>query len=87
MFALIFDTRDVDNPFKRVISVHHARETAERALAKRMARLKKTVEECDTRIVWLKERAKTGDWVPENTCSTWRPGEPIPYGETHSDTD
>jgi hypothetical protein len=39
MFALIYDTHELDKPFKRVLSVHRTRETAERALEKRMARL------------------------------------------------
>ena len=87
MYALIFDTHDLDKPVKRVISVHKSRKTAERALETRMAHLGKTVEECDTRIVWLKENARPGDGIPETAFSTWRPGETIPYGETHSDTD
>jgi hypothetical protein len=41
MFALIYDTHELDKPFKRVLSVHRTRETAERALEKRMARLGK----------------------------------------------
>lgn len=88
MFALIYDTHELDKPFKRVLSVHKTRETAERALEKRMARLgKKKVWECDTRIVWLKERVKPGYGVTENAFSTWRPGEEIPYGELHPDCD
>ena len=87
MFALIYDTHELDKPLKRVISIHDTRETAERALTERMARLGKTVEECDTRIVWLHEQVKPGDKIPEKIFSTFRPGEPIPYGETHSDTD
>ena len=86
MFALIYDTHELDKPFKRVLSMHKSRETAERALKKRMARLgKKKVWECDTRIVWLKEKIKPGYGVTENAFSTWRPGEKIPYGETHPD--
>jgi len=87
MFALIYDTHELDKPFKRVLSVHKRRETAERALGKRMARLGKRVWECNTRIVWLKENVKPGFGVTQNVFSTWRPGEAIPYGETHSDCD
>ena len=60
MFALIYDTHELDKPLKMVLSLHRSRETAERALNKRMLRLGKTVEECDTRIVWLHEQAKPG---------------------------
>ncbi len=88
MFALVYDTHELNKPFKRVLSVHKTRETAERALEKRMARLgKKKVWECDTRIVWLKENVKPGYGVTENAFSTWRPGEKIPYGELHPDCD
>lgn len=41
MFALIYDTHELDKPFKGVLSMHKSRETAERALKKRMARLGK----------------------------------------------
>jgi hypothetical protein len=41
MFALIYDTHELDKPFKRVLSVHKTRETDEQALGKRMARLEK----------------------------------------------
>jgi hypothetical protein len=87
MFALIYDTHELDKPLKRVISVHKTRETAERALEKRRARLGKKVWECDTRIVWLKEKVRPGHGVTEKNFSTWRPGEEIPYGELYSDCD
>jgi hypothetical protein len=41
MVALIYDIHELDKPFKRVLSVNKSRETAERALEKRMARLGK----------------------------------------------
>ena len=81
MFALIYDTHDLDKPFKMVLSVHKSRETAERALQKRMVRLGKKVTDCDTRVVWLKEKVKPGFGVTEKAFSTWRPGETIPYGD------
>ena len=87
MFALIYDTHELDKPKKRVISVHKSRETAEKALAERKKRLGKTVEECDTRIVWVKRKVQREDVVIDQDFSTWKPGEKIPYGETHSDTD
>jgi hypothetical protein len=87
MFALIYDTHDLDKPNKRVISVHKSRETAENALEARKKRLGKTVEECDTRIVWVKRKVQPEDVVIDQDFSTWKPDEKIPYGETHSDTD
>lgn len=87
MFALIYDTHELDKPFKQVISVHKSRKTAERALTARMKRLGKSVQECDTRIVWLRNNAKPGYGVSEKAFSTWRPGETIPYGEIHADCD
>jgi hypothetical protein len=87
MFALIYDTHELDKPKKRVISVHKSRETAEKALEKRKNRLGITVTECNTRIVWMKRIVKRDDFVNENDFVTWKPGENIPYGETHSDTD
>jgi hypothetical protein len=87
MFALIYDTHELDKPQKRVISVHKSRETAENALEERKKRLGKTVEECDTRIVWVKRKVQREDVVIDQDFSTWKPGEKIPYGETHSDTD
>ena len=87
MFALIYDTHELDRPFKQVLSVHKSRKTAERALEKRMARLGKRVWDCDTRIVWLKENAKPGYGITEDAFSIWQPGETIPYGENHPDCD
>jgi hypothetical protein len=87
MFALIYDTHELDKPQKRVISVHQSRENAENALEERKKRLGKTVEECDTRIVWVKRKVQREDVVIDQDFLTWKPGEKIPYGETHSDTD
>ena len=87
MFALIYDTHEMDKPLKKVLSVHKTRQTAERVLALRMSRLGKKVWECDTRVVWLKSIAQRGDAVTPKDFSTWRPGEKIPYGEFHSDED
>ena len=87
MYALIYDTHELDKPLKQVLSLHKSRQTAEQALEKRMTRLGKRVWECDTRIVWLKEKARPGETITEKAFSTWRPGETIPYGERHSDMD
>ncbi|WP_372681274.1 hypothetical protein [Desulfosarcina sp.] len=87
MFALIYDTHELDKPQKRVISVHKSRETAERVLGIRMARLGKKVEECNTRIVWVKRKVQREDVVIDKDFSTWKPGEKIPYGELHPDCD
>jgi hypothetical protein len=43
--------------------------------------------ECDTRIVWVDRKLKRGDFVIDKNLSTWKPGEKIPWGEAHSDTD
>jgi hypothetical protein len=87
MFALIFDTHELDKPFKRVLSVHQSRKNAERALKKRMDRLGKRVWECHTRIVWLNEKVKAGQGVTDRSFSTWGPDETIPHGELYSDGD
>ena len=87
MFALIYDTHKLEKPKKYVISVHKSRETAEKALEKRKKRLGRTTEEFNTRIVWVNRQIKRGDALIDQDFSTWKPGEKIPYGETHSDTD
>ncbi|RJQ73291.1 MAG: hypothetical protein C4519_17865 [Desulfobacteraceae bacterium] len=87
MFALIYDTYDLEQPEKRVISVHKIRATAEKALEKRKRKLGKTTPECYTRIVWVDRKIKRGDMVAGKDFDTWKPGETIPWGETHSDTD
>ncbi len=87
MYALIYDENDPRHPLKEVISVHKTRETAERALAKRMKRLGKRVWECDTRIVWIEQRVRPSDYVALKDVFVWRPGEKIPAGERYSDSD
>jgi hypothetical protein len=87
MFALIYDTHELDKPDKRVLSLHKSRKTAEKALEKRMIMLGRRVWDCNTRIVWLEGKARRGDLVTANGFSTWKPGENIPYGETHPDCD
>lgn len=87
MFALIYDTHDLDKPRKKIISMHKSRAMAEKALEKRRAELGRSVLECNTRIVWLTVKASSGDAVTTREFSDWKPGEKIPYGETHSDCD
>ncbi len=87
MFALIYDTHELDQPQKRVISTHDTRDAAEKALEARKIRLGRTVEECETRIVWLNHDVQPDDVVTSRDFSTWKPGEEIPYGETHADSD
>jgi hypothetical protein len=87
MYALIYDTHELDHAHKRIVSVHKSRETAERALEMRKKKLGKKIWECDTRIVWLTSRFKAGDTVTVKDFSNWRPGEPVFHGETHSDSD
>lgn len=87
MYALIYDEYDLSKPRKKVISVHRSRETAEKALAKRMKKLGKRVWECDTRIVWVKNHVATGDFIKAADFETWRPGEKIPVGERYPDSD
>jgi hypothetical protein len=87
MYALIYDQHDLTKPFKEIISVHETREAAEKALEKRKQELGKTVVECDTRIVWLKQDVSQGQFVSANEFENYRPGEKIPEGELYSDTD
>ncbi len=87
MYALIYDKHNLSRPLKEVISAHKSRQTAENALKKRMKRLQIGVPECNTRIVWVDGRVKTGDFIDQNAFSIWGPGENVPWGETHSDTD
>ena len=87
MYALIYDEHDLAKPFKRVISVHKTRQTAEKALKKRQDKLGRRVYECNTRIVWAHQRVKAGGTICTTDFSAWRPGEKIPEGEMHSDTD
>jgi hypothetical protein len=87
MYALIYDEHNLLKPRKKIISVHRSRQTAERALDKRMRYLGRSVEECNTRIVWVKGPAKKGHYLTAAEFRTWKPGENIPEGELFSDTD
>lgn len=87
MYALIYDENDPARPMKEVLSVHRSRETAEKALAKRMRQLGKRVWECNTRIVWMDRRVRPKDLVSPKDFYTWRPGEKIPVGERYMDSD
>ena len=87
MYALIYDEHNLLQPRKKIISVHRNRQTAETALQKRMRKLGRSVEECNTRIVWVEGKAKKGGYLTTADFKTWRPGEEIPEGELYSDTD
>jgi len=87
MYVLIYDDHDLGKPRKQVLSVHKTRHTAENALVKRRKRLKRRVWECNTRVVWVPRKVKTGEFITYRDFSTWAPGEAIPHGELHSDTD
>jgi hypothetical protein len=87
MYALVLDERDPKKPLKEVISLHRTRQNAQKALDKRMKKLGKRVWECDTRIVWIDKKVKVGSFLNPRDFSTWRPGEEIPEGELHADTD
>jgi ferredoxin-NADP reductase len=87
MYALIYDEHNLLQPRKKIISVHRSRQTAETALQKRMRKLGRSVEECNTRIVWVEGKAKKGGYLTTADFKTWRPGEEIPEGELYSDTD
>ena len=87
MYALIYDEHDLSKPKKKVLSIHNSRETAETALEKRKQKLGKTVEECNTRIVWVNRKIRADDYLTLADYTTWRPGEKIPPGELYSDTD
>jgi len=87
MFALIYDEFKPEKREKKVISLHRARKTAEKALAKRQIELGKRVWDCNTRIVWLHARAKSGDTITPDLFSTWAPDEKIPEGDRVPDGD
>jgi len=87
MYALIYDEHMLDKPQKKVISVHDSREEADIALEKRKEELGRKVWECHTRIVWVERELATGDFVGPGDYDTWRPGEEIPEGEIHADSD
>jgi len=87
MYALIFDEFDPAKREKKVISVHKSRRTAEKALRKRQRTLGKRVWECNTRIVWLYERARQGDIITPSSFATWAPDEVVPQGDQVPDGD
>lgn len=87
MYALIYDEHNLLQPRKKIISVHRSRQTAEKALQKRMRNIGRTIEECNTRIVWVEGKAKKGSYLTAADFKTWRPGEVVPEGELYSDTD
>jgi len=87
MYALIYDEHMLDKPQKKVISVHESRGDADTALEVRKKELGRTVYECNTRIVWIEKEVTSGDTVGPGEYDTWRPGEDIPEGEIHADSD
>jgi len=87
MYALIFDEHNLEKPLKKVISVHRTRKGAETALSKHRKTHGKRLAECNMRVVWIQEKIKAGDSVTDRQFETWRPGEIVPEGETHSDED
>ena len=87
MYALIYDEHQLDKPQKKVISVHDSREEADVALEERKKELGRKVWECNTRIVWVKRELAARDFVGPGEYDTWRPGEKVPEGETHADSD
>jgi hypothetical protein len=88
MYAVIYDEHDLDRPYKKVVSVHRTRETAESALGRhRKATHGKRIQECNMRVVWTDGTIKAGGALTARQFETWRPGEFIPEGELHSDED
>ena len=87
MYALIYDDFDLAKTEKEVISLHKSRAAAEKALMKRQRKLSKRVWECHTRIVWVQDRVKAGDYITANSLETWAPGEVIPEGDRVPDGD
>jgi hypothetical protein len=87
MYALIYDEYQLDRPQKKVISTHASRTAAEIALEKRQEELGRKVWECNTRIVWVERETAAGDTVGPGEYESWRPGEEIPEGEDHADSD
>ena len=87
MYALIYDEHDLNETRKYVLSVHETRETAGNALEERKKEIGRSVQECNTRIVWIEKTIKAGDNVQPGEYDTWRPGEEVPHGEMYSDTD
>ena len=87
MYALIYDEHMLDKPQKKVISIHDSRGDSDTALEIRKKELGRKVYECNTRIVWIEKEIKPGDTVGPGEYDTWRPGEDIPEGEIHADSD
>jgi hypothetical protein len=87
MYALIYDEHDPGKRKKHVLSVHKTRKTAENALDKRKKELGKSIQECNTRIVWIEKAIKAGGHVEPGQYKNWRSGEKVPHGEIYSDTD
>lgn len=87
MYALIYDEHQLEQPSKKVISVHASREEADSTLEKRKKELGKKVWECNTRIVWIEKTISSGDTVKPGEYDTWRPGENVPEGEIYADSD
>ncbi len=87
MYALIYDDHKLDQPKKKIISVHKTREEAEKALLQRQIELGKRVYECNTRIVWTDKAVTAADVIDTGEFVTWRAGEDIPEGELNSNSD
>jgi hypothetical protein len=87
MYALIYDDHSLDQSEKKVISVHETRQESETALSLRQKSLGKKVYDCNTRVVWTDKDVSSDDVLNIKDFSTWRPGEDIPEGELHSDSD
>ena len=87
MYALIYDEHDPLKSSKQVISIHKTREEAEEALENRRRMLHRSIQECNTRIVWAECEVRQGDHLTGVDFDAWRPGEKIPAGELYSDTD
>ena len=87
MYLLIYDEHQLDNPQKKVLSVHKSRKEADNALENRKKELGKKVYECNTRIVWTEKEVNPGGTVTPGEYDTWRPGEHIPEGEVYADSD
>lgn len=87
MYALIYDERQLDQPQKKVITVHRTRRAAETALERRQKALGRRVWDCHTRIVWARRTVKAGELVGPADFDTWRPGEAIPEGEPYDGSD
>ena len=87
MYALIYDEHRLERPRKKVISVHETREEADKSLEQRKEERGRKVWECNRRIVWAEKESSSGGFVGPGEYETWRPGEEIPEGETHADSD